>query len=41
MLEIGDRDAHRIRWLIKTYTVDDLAAHQSHMIPGVPYTADE
>lgn len=34
IVQIGDIDALRTRWILKTVNVDDLAPHQEHFMPG-------
>jgi L-asparagine oxygenase len=41
VVNIVDMEAHRRRWLLKTWNVDDVKAHEAHMLPGLYYTADE
>ncbi|WP_269199598.1 hypothetical protein [Burkholderia territorii] len=40
-MSIHDMDAHRIRWLIKTYNVEDLAEHGANLIATQSRIADE
>lgn len=37
IVEIGDIDALRTRWIMKTVNVDDLAPHQEHIMPGTQH----
>lgn len=37
VVEIGDVEALRTRWIIKTVNVDDLAPHQRHIMPGTDH----
>jgi hypothetical protein len=41
VVRIRDLEAHRHRWLLKTWNVDDLALHRHHLVAGEPYTVDE
>ncbi|KVQ66285.1 hypothetical protein WT22_08660 [Burkholderia territorii] len=41
VLSIHDMDAHRIRWLIKTYNVEDPAEHGANLIARQSRIADE
>lgn len=39
--EITDPEAHRNRWLLKTWNVDRIEDHAAHLIPGRIHTSDE
>jgi len=39
--EINDLAAHRNRWLLKTWNVDEVAPHAAHLMPGRIHTSDE
>lgn len=41
VLNVSDLAAHRLRWLIKTYNVDDLAPHHAHLVAGSVRGANE
>jgi hypothetical protein len=41
VVKIADMEAHRRRWLLKTWNVDDVELHRQHMVPGRHNTADE
>ncbi|WP_322049208.1 hypothetical protein [Paraburkholderia sp. J67] len=41
VLDITDMNAHRIRWLIKTYNVDNLSVHRANLVVGQFRIADE
>ncbi len=41
VVKVTDMEAHRRRWLMKTWNVDDVELHRQHMVPGRFNTADE
>lgn len=41
VINIQDMAAHRQRWLIKTYNVEDLSMYGSTLVTGMPRTANE
>ncbi len=41
VVKIRDLEAHRNRWLLKTWNIDDPTRHSEHFLPGHPNTVDE
>lgn len=38
---VADPEAHRNRWLLKTWNVDRIEDHAAHLMPGRINTSDE
>jgi len=41
VVNIGDMEAHRHRWVMKTWNVENLEPYRTHFLSGRINTADE
>lgn len=41
VVQVSDLEAHQRRWIMKTWNVDDLQIHRTHLLAGRHNTADE